>query len=285
LNERISSEVWKESAEQAKSLANLLLESCSSSPISRSAHTIPGLRAIAIHVLGRIGYGERKPFALRSSYLGAPEDMSYVDAIALCTENLLSAAFLPASLLKLPVMPQLLQTLGVALTRLPSLTRNMLDEERRRASSAASSASDTRTTEQGGSRTTIMSTLVRVSDQEKNRVEGDHRSVLKSNQPMKRDTKSYLTEEEIAGNLFIFTAAGFDTTANTMSYAVTLLAIYPEWQAWIQTEIDGVFGGLSETPDYATAFPRLTRCLAVMVSLHPPAHLLVPSGLPFQVTS
>jgi cytochrome P450 len=195
--------------------------------------------------------------------------MSYVDAIALCTENLLLAAFLPASLLKLPVMPRLLQTLGLALTRLPSLTQNMLDQERQRALHTASSASNISTGKPDGSPTTIMSTLVRLSDQEKNRAEGDNASVLKHDQSMKRDTKSYLTEEEIAGNLFIFTAAGFDTTANTMSYAVTLLAVYPEWQAWIQTEIDIVLASLSETPDYATAFPRLTRCLAVMVSLYP----------------
>jgi cytochrome P450 len=222
-----------------------------------------------MHVLGRIGYGQHKPFALRSSSLVPSEDMSYVDAIALCTENLLSAAFLPASLLKLPLMPRLLQKLGAALTRLPSLTQDMLDQERQRPSSTASRAGDVPTAKPDGSPTTIMSTLVRLSDQEKNRAEGDNVSVLKPNQSIKRDTKSYLTEEEIAGNLFIFTAAGFDTTANTMSYAVTLLAVYPEWQAWIQTEIDSVLGGLSETPDYATVFPRLTRCLAVMVSLHP----------------
>jgi hypothetical protein len=222
-----------------------------------------------MHVLGRIGYGQHTPFTVRSSSLDASEDMSYVDAIALCTENLLSAAFLPASLLKLPIMPRVLQRLGVALTRLPSLTRNMLDQERQRASSIASRAGDILTAKSDGSPTTIMSTLVRLSDQEKNRAEGDNANVLKPDQPLKRDTKSYLTEEEIAGNLFIFTAAGFDTTANTMAYAVTLLAVYPEWQAWIQIEIDSVLGGLSKTPDYATEFPRLTRCLAVMVSLQP----------------
>jgi cytochrome P450 len=262
LNERISSEVWNESVEQASSLANLLLASCSASPVGSSASTIPGLRAIAMHVLGRIGYGQHKPFALPSSSRHSSMDMSYVDAIALCTENLISAAFVPASLLKLPFMPRLLQTLGNALTRLPSLTRDMLDQERQKASATAPELGLIPTAIPSSSRITIMSTLVRLSDQEKSRAEGE-----KTDQTTKRDRNSYLTEEEIAGNLFIFTAAGFDTTANTMSYAVTLLAVYPEWQTWIQTEIDSVLGGRAETPDYATAFPKLTRCLAVMVSL------------------
>jgi hypothetical protein len=195
-------------------------------------------------------------------------DMSYVDAIALCTENLISAAFIPASLLKLPFMPRLLQTLGNALTRLPSLTRDMLDQERQKAGATAPELGLIPTATPSSSRITIMGTLVCLSDQEKSRAEGE-----KTDQTTKRDRSSYLTEEEIAGNLFIFTAAGFDTTANTMSYAVTLLAVYPEWQTWIQTEIDSVLGGRAEMLDYATAFPKLTRCLAVMVSLSHTHHI------------
>jgi cytochrome P450 len=268
LNERISSEVWNESVEQASSLVNLLLASCSASPVGSSASTIPGLRAIAMHVLGRIGYGQHKPFALPSSSRRPSMDMSYVDAIALCTENLISAAFIPASLLKLPFMPRLLQTLGNALTRLPSLTRDMLDQERQKAGATAPELGVIPTATPSSSRITIMGTLVRLSDQEKSRAEGE-----KTDQTTKRDRSSYLTEEEIAGNLFIFTAAGFDTTANTMSYAVTLLAVYPEWQTWIQTEIDSVLGGRAEMLDYAASFPKLTRCLAVMVSLSHTHHI------------
>lgn len=106
-----------------------------------------------------------------------------------------------------------------------------------------------------------MEELVRLSDQEKIRTD------TSTSESLDKVTKKFLTEEEIAGNLFIFTAAGFDTTANTMSYAVVLLAVFPEWQVWIQTEIDTVFGGPGMPPtDYATAFPKLSRCLAVMVS-------------------
>lgn len=160
-------------------------------------------------------------------------------------------------------MPMSLRTLGVALQRLPELTQDMLDQERQMSSESRDSSSAVVATGSDSSNT-IMSTLVHLSDQEKNQAD----------KPLTREdkvSKSYLTEDEIAGNLFIFTAAGFDTTANTMSYAVLLLAAYPQWQTWIQSEIDTVLGAAS-TDDYATAFPMLTRCMAVMVRSNSSIH-------------
>jgi cytochrome P450 len=245
LNERIMSEVWRESAEQATTFADILLAPSSIS-VREARQTITGLRTLAMNVLARIAYGHRKPFVPQAPVRDPTSSMSYVDAIALCTELLVAAALLPAGLLKLPFMPNSLQCLGVALQRLPELTKNMLDWERHEGTGSVKDHSDT-----------IMSILVRLSDQEKEQAD----------RPLVRGGsvgKSYLTEDEIAGNLFIFTAAGFDTTANTMSYACTLLAAYPQWQTWIQGELDTVLG-LAE-PDYATAFPKLIRCMAVMVT-------------------
>ncbi|GKT86483.1 cytochrome P450 [Colletotrichum tofieldiae] len=151
LNERISPDVWKETAEQATSLADLLLSFPPSSPSAtaapaygESSDAIPGLRAIAINVLTRVAYGHRKPFALTSLPRDPKADMSYVDGISLCAELLVVAALVPIWVLRLPIMPKLVQTLGVALTRLPELTGDMLDQERRRAAGKAS-AGDART--------------------------------------------------------------------------------------------------------------------------------------------
>ena len=82
-------------------------------------------------------------------------------------------------------------------------------------------------------------------------------------------SRLYLTEDEIVGNLFIFTAAGFDTTANTLGFAVAFLAAFPQWQTWMQEEIDHVFAKAGDSRDYATLFPKLPRCLAVMVCTFP----------------
>lgn len=268
LNERVSPDVWKESIDQASCLAGLLCASDS------TVETIAGLRVIAIDVLTRIAYGRHKPLTLALPSHDPSADMSYVDAIHLCTEQILLASFVPSWFLRLPFMPRLLRTVGVALERLPGLTRDMLDQERRRSSSAALVADEATTAGLNNCPEIIMSTLIRLSDQEKELTEKDTPDEKTSIAGGNITSKSYLTEEEIAGNLFIFTAAGFDTTANTMAYAVTLLAACPEWQAWIQAEIDAVLGAPAPgarghelpVPDYATAFPKLTRCMAVMVS-------------------
>ena len=282
LNERISSGVWKESVNQASSLADILLSASPPPHKGESEKTLFCLRTIAINVLTRIAYGDQKPFALPSSSRNLPTDMSYVDAISICTELLILAAFLPARVLSLPVMPHTVQRLATALELLPKLTADMLNQERRKRCSDVSVVSEPTITGPTNSPDTIMSTLVRLSDQEKRHI-SNHSSIMSDQRRLSNKGQSYLTEDEIAGNLFIFTAAGFDTTANTMSYAVTLLAAYPEWQTWIQSEIDTVLGHDEPLPDYETAFPKLTRCMAVMVSLH---HLIsVPHRLTPQPSS
>ncbi|KAJ5115057.1 hypothetical protein NUU61_000816 [Penicillium alfredii] len=51
-----------------------------------------------------------------------------------------------------------------------------------------------------------------------------------SDQQKKTDSLDllFLTEDEISGNLFVLTVAGFETAAHTMGFAMTLLAAYPE---------------------------------------------------------
>ena len=105
----------------------------------------------------------------------------------------------------------------------------------------------------------IMNMMVRESDA----VEGGERG------DGEKGKTAGLTEDEIMGNLFVFTAAGFDTTANTMGYAMTLLAAYPEWQEWMSEEIDQVLKDKGDELAYPDVFPKLVRVLAVMVSETP----------------
>ncbi|RFN52109.1 cytochrome p450 [Fusarium flagelliforme] len=255
-NERISLAVWKEGVQQASSLIEHMM-SCVSAPQSTtstvsstadtSSDSLPGLRAIAINVLTRVAYGRHTPFSISSSYRDPNMSLSYVDGIALVTDLLLAAAFVPSSVLRLPFMPRLSRRLGQALVQLPNLTTDMLDQERLRLSDDVQN--------------NIMTTLLRLSDQAK--VDDRNYGIIFT----RTEKKHYLTENEIAGNLFILTAAGFDTTSNTMSYALVLLAAYPQWQAWIRAEIDVVLrdhDGRLAQEEYATIFPKLTRCLAIM---------------------
>lgn len=240
-------------------------------PGGESRDTINCLRGIAINVLGQVGYGQPKPFQPMELPRDPKERMTYVEAISLCTELLVISALMPGWLLRLPFMPRVIRTVGAALKSLPGLTEDMLDQERQR---QAMTSSEKKLDDQqaaarvgGGSKTArdnLMSQLVRLSDQ--GRIGG-----ISSGDKVGAGSGQYLTEDEIAGNLFIFKGAGFDTTANTMTYAVGLLAAYPDWQAWMQEELDHVLGGANEENgaglDYATHFPKLNRCLAVMVCL------------------
>ncbi|KAH8900363.1 cytochrome P450, partial [Thozetella sp. PMI_491] len=238
LNERISEVVWKDSTSLADQMAEYMLRQ----PDSSSRNAISSLRSIAINILGHVGYGQSKPFTASELPSDPKAKMSYADAIALLSQFLLFSAVFPSWFLRLPFMPPIIQTVGTAKAQAPSLQEDMLEAERKRAASGVEE------------RDNMMSMLARFSgpDQPK---EGS-------------ETAQLLNGDEISGNLFIFTAAGFDTTANTMSYAIAFMAAYPQWQAWVQEEIDLVWKGLEgdarDKPDYAAVFPQLPRMMAVL---------------------
>jgi len=110
----------------------------------------------------------------------------------------------------------------------------------------------------GERRHNLLSILIRTVDDEK---AGGDAAVAK------------IGDEEIRGNIFIFTLAGHETTANSLAYAFALLALHPEVQAWVDEEVDAVMAGEDgEDGVYEEVYPRLVRVMAVMVS----SHVLVP---------
>jgi cytochrome P450 len=98
----------------------------------------------------------------------------------------------------------------------------------------------------------LMSSLIRASE---------------ASRAVDKGRNAALSDEEIFGNLFSHNLAGHETTSNTLAFAIALLAAHPNWQEWVAEEIDQVIGSDgTELDDYERAFPRLKRCLAVMVS-------------------
>lgn len=78
--------------------------------------------------------------------------------------------------------------------------------------------------------------------------------------------KSRLSNGELRGNIFIFTVGGLESTSNTLSYALALLAAHPEVQIWLVEELNEAVKDCPDGDmDYATVFPRLKRTMAVMV--------------------
>ena len=76
--------------------------------------------------------------------------------------------------------------------------------------------------------------------------------------------KRNITEEEIISNLFVYAFAGNDTTAVALTHLIVDLAAYPHTQEWIAQEIRHYLP--DDTTQWAyKAFPKLKRCLAVIV--------------------
>lgn len=201
--------------------------------------TIQGCRSIAINVLGWVGYGSQTSWGQESTSAPLGYQLSYMDSIIAVVQNMVLAAFIPARILTSPVMPRAVQQIGYAVTEFPGHVKDLLEVERK---------------SMGSGKANLMSTLVRASDA------GSNDKILNPTD------KLFLTENELVGNLFQFTIAGFDTTANTMAYAIALLAAYPEWQEWICEELDEKLcykGSL----EYEKTYPTLKRCLALMVGI------------------
>lgn len=79
-----------------------------------------------------------------------------------------------------------------------------------------------------------------------------------------------LTVDEILGNIFVFNFAGHDTTAISLAYSMLLLVARPDVQDWIAEELNFYLDSEdSEIWQYEVIFPKLKRCLAVLVQTRP----------------
>lgn len=206
--------------------------------------TLDGLRSIAINVIGQARYSQKRPWSPNMRELTEEVKSgrtAYFATLSMVTSMFIEAAMLPTKLMRLLLMPPTLRSMGKHLERISQYTEKVLEEERQ----AATIGSDPRNK--------FLSLLLQLSDEEKRRGQSGFS----------------LTDEEITGNLFIFSIAGFETTANTMGYAVILLAAHPEWQDWMREELHGLDADVS-TWTYEEVYPKCRRTLAVMVTLHLP---------------
>ncbi|XP_048816587.1 thromboxane-A synthase isoform X3 [Lagopus muta] len=81
-----------------------------------------------------------------------------------------------------------------------------------------------------------------------------------------------LTEDEIAGQAFLFLIAGYETTTSTLSFATYLLATNPECQEKLLQEIDE-FSAKHMVTDYQNVqeLPYLDMVIAETLRMFPPA--------------
>lgn len=236
INERISKSVWDESVEQASEMAASYAHSSDKEVGGQTDDTIEGLRRIAINVLAAVAYGKPRSWGAKADPVPDGHELSYMETVFAIISNLVPAVLIPRRLLLLPIWPKAVQRIGKAVEEFPKHTEEAVMEARCRSDVVS---------------TNLLSTIIRLSDQEKR--DGS-----------KSGSKLFLSESEICGNLFIFGVAGFDTTANTMAFAIAQLCVQPELQDWIIEELDQVVSD-KDTQVYEEVFPKLKRLLALMV--------------------
>lgn len=260
-NEQKSKFVWAESLRQA----DAMIQSWTSNGDDGSRHTADDVRTLAIDVLAFAGFQKSYPFLSHRQKAELQDEAilsSYRDALAIILRNVLVIIVLPASFFNLPFLPKKWTQIGLAMS---AFKKYMLDEV----------ADEKRSISEGkpGSGT-LVSNLVQASEQQ------DQDS---KNNSTRMQTLKPLTISEILGNIFVFNFAGHDTTAISLSYALLLLVAHPEVQDWISEEINHYLASPSpDSRNYESTFPKLQRCLAVLVCHQLHLHSGFNTCIPFQ---
>lgn len=227
----MNSFVWREAILQAQGMLTTRVRGEVSGGLGIDS------RNLALNVLAATGFKRSTPF--RSTCDAEPEDpRSFAESLRTVMLNTFLIMLIPPAVLKMRLLPAWCRRAGQAVEDFKQHMLTMFKTEKA-------------LLEQGKPGTgTLMSSFVREST-------GGPGS-----------SKTVLTLEEILGNIYVINFAGHDTTGGTLAYVLFLLSAFPNIQDWIAEEIRIVFSNPDHnTWEYKDAFPRLKRCLAVVVSL------------------
>ena len=167
--------------------------------------TVDDTAILALHVLTGAGFGISYPFDHEAQRPSDGHTMTYRDSLSLCLKNIITFAILPKRVLMLRWAPRKLRVLGQAVQEFQRYMEEMLAHERALMSNRTSGTGN------------LVSALLRASEEMKQAGGEDASSRLG------------LTDEEIFGNIFIYSLAGHESTANTVASALVLLAAYPRY--------------------------------------------------------
>ncbi|KAJ4374908.1 hypothetical protein N0V83_001986 [Neocucurbitaria cava] len=158
------------------------------------------------------------------------------------------------------LLPDSVKKLLVAMKEFRGYMDEIVEREREKAAARSSRSSSSEEEKRSGGHLNLISTLIRASGEVDS--VGDDGAGEGGGE---KKSKAKLSDEELRGNIFIFTVGGLESTAITLSYALALLAIYPEVQDWVAEELDEVLSNEQEEElEYSRVFPRLKRVMAVM---------------------
>ncbi|KAK4202178.1 putative cytochrome P450 E-class, group I [Triangularia verruculosa] len=199
------------------------------------------LRTLSLGIMSQVGFGEDSRFEGHQERLraGGTSTTSHKDTLQEILENcVLIMALGPEVLAKLEGwLPKKLENLRHACVVFQSHMTRMYEETKTKVAN--------RTFQTSTGPRNFLTSLVQASH---------------------KMTSEGLTEKQLYGNMFMLAFAGHDTVAHTFTFATLFLAGSPEIQDWISEEVRSVLGDRdTKDLDYERDFPRLKRCLAVML--------------------
>ncbi|KAF7955583.1 hypothetical protein EAE96_004509 [Botrytis aclada] len=260
-NEQSQKLVWEEALKQAREMVSYWVDR----EDSTIRTTAEDAKTFSLNVLTSAGFG--KSYSFKPSSLidhGPNHSMSYKESLRLIVGNAIPILITgPNFLLKWKsYLPRSLQEIAQATVEFKAYMTEMVQEERELISAGKQSKPN------------LMTSLIRASH-------SSHDSTAENDNFGRK--QHGLSEFEILGNMFVFNFAGHDTISHTLCYALNLLAAHPAVQDWISEEVNAVFLNSDDsTWDYEQSFPKLKRCMAVMLETlrlyHPPLTFTKPIG-------
>ncbi|KAK6441286.1 hypothetical protein LTR95_002479 [Oleoguttula sp. CCFEE 5521] len=259
INERVSKVIFGESLKHTSGMMGEVFDQVDGN-VAETTEVFNMMKKITINVLAGGAMGQDVTWNSDRDDRPRPGyKMTYMQSCKTVIEAVAGPIILPIWFLKgypsfLPGH-KFISELGVAVEEFPAHTKHLMQMETERAERGS-----------GQTRSNIASQLLRAN-------RGDDKS------------NASLTDEELIGNLFVVSAAGFDTTANTLSYALALLCRYPEVQDWMFEEVDELLSDdMDDDLDYVAIFPRVVRIMAIMLEtlrlFVPVVHLAKETSVP-----
>ena len=235
--------VWKESMFQTRQLMDLWSRKESSRDLSLD------INRLTLGVICLTGFGKRLDFAAETS---APAKsippgykLSLFQALHTVTTYMVKILLFPKWFMKMTSMKEI----ALAHSQLEKYLRAMIQSETANLNKDAEY-------ESSEAKGNLLTSVLRASARE--------------GAALGQGRKQF-TEDEVLGNLFLYLLAGFETTANAITYGLITLALRPDLQDKVISEVDGVYreaysAGRSELT-YSDDFEKLEYTFGFMYEI------------------
>jgi cytochrome P450 len=229
--------VWKESLVQADILIQESLQS--GSPVKTVAEQT---KLLTLNTLTKTLFAGSSAKGHSKGVDEKDASLPYRDSMSRILYNVIPILVFGSSTLQSWWMPSTLKRAGRAVPAFRKFVMDLIDEEK------AEYGCATKT------RHNLVTSLIRACEE---------------HNPSHHHLRRFvITEDEIVSNVFVYAVAGMDTTSITLATSIVFLSAYPEYQDWLAEEI-ALYAPTGLTYD---TFPKLKRCMAIMVSLPHPSH-------------